>query len=117
MSSPDNPRLISFTDDRLKVEVTVNFNRPEIDNLTPEQRALFEEVVRTQTLVLSLALMLKPDIDSAPEPKTSWEDHLKGIIDNTRETIWDLEGEINDGNLSERLLGFRERIVSNRPSL
>lgn len=97
-TSPENPHVLSFSNEPLEVKAELTLNHPEMENLTPEDRTLLEKLLRAEVYTFALALHVRKGIDPI-----NWRNHIISTLDDIHESIFNLEGELPQGFIANIL--------------
>lgn len=99
--TPANPHVLSFSNDTLGIHAEVTINHPEMERLSPEDRALLEKLLRAEVYTFALMLHTREDGVRIPE----WRNQGVKLLDDIHETIFNLEGDL-PRDFMRRMLGL-----------
>lgn len=86
-TSPENPHIISFSNDQLGVNIEVNLNDPAMETLDPVERELLTRLVRAEAYTLTILMQVKDKM-----PDHEWRNSIRHAINNQREDVFEAEG-------------------------
>lgn len=96
---PENPHIISFSNQPLGIHTEINIDSPVMEQLPPEDRVLLEKLVVAQSY--SLALLIKTRECGIDRP--SWRNHIIDLLHETDDITSNIDAEIDHKQVANLL--------------